>query len=88
MKNKDKKEWLTLNSHGKYCIKSFALALGASDVTTSQIDYLYDKDLIDYTGNFNGDLENRKECGLYALTDLGIATVKHYLPYYYRTTNK
>jgi hypothetical protein len=73
-KNKD---WLTLNQHGKRCLRAFILAISGTDIMGSQMDYLYNKDLVDYATKF-ADRKGRHELAGHCLTDLGIATVKHY----------
>ena len=75
-------KWLNLNSHGKNCLRSFVLALSSSDLTNSQIDYLLGKGLIASGLKFK-DAKERELTAGYCLTDLGIATVKHYIPRYY-----
>lgn len=76
-----KKDWLTLNAHGKRCLKNYLSALSASDVLTTQMDYLNKKGLIDYKSNFP-DWKKRSPVSIECLTDLGLATAKHYFPQY------
>jgi len=71
------KDWMTLNAHGKRCLKSFIFAISAGDVLTTQMDYLNDKGLIDYRSKYP-DYRNRHPVSLECLTDLGLATAKHY----------
>lgn len=73
----EEKKWLTLNQHGKFCLKMYICALSASDILTSQMDYLFSKDLVGYNSDFK-DPKRRDPVGCYCLTDLGIETVKHY----------
>lgn len=75
------KQWITLNQHGKKCLKSFLSALSSSDVLTSEIDYLNKKGLTDYKTKYP-DYKNRNPISLECLTDLGIETAKHYFPKY------
>lgn len=78
MKSQDKK-WLTLNQHGKRCLHAYVCAISASDLLTSQLDYLNKHGLTDYKSKFP-DCKNRHPVALECLTDLGIETVKHYFP--------
>ena len=73
------KTWLTLNVHGKYCLRAYLLSISASDLLTTQLDYLFKKELVDYADNFK-DSENRCYLANHKLTDLGINTSKHYFP--------
>jgi hypothetical protein len=75
---KDKK-WITLNAHGKYCLERYLFAISASDLLTSQLDYLFKKDLVDYANNLD-DSVNRQYLANHKLTDLGIETARHYFP--------
>lgn len=77
----EEKKWLTLNQHGKNCLSGFIHALSGTDLLSSQIDYLYRKDLIGSNVNFK-DKHNREELAGYCLTDLGIETLLHYFPKY------
>ncbi len=76
-----KKPGLTLNAHGKHCLKSFLYALSSSDLDTSQMDYLIKKDLIDSVTKYK-DWRDREECARHCLTDLGMETAKRYFPNY------
>lgn len=78
MKNKD---WLTLTSHGKEVLHAYACAISANDMTTSQMDYLNAKGLIDYCSKFP-DYKKRNRIGIECLTDLGLATINHYFKNY------
>lgn len=80
MSKKDK-NWLTLNQHGKYCLRAFLLSIAGTDMLTSQLDYLFNKDLVDYMINYK-DANKRIILAGHCLTDLGIETVKHYYPQY------
>ena len=75
---KESNNWLRLNQHGKDCLSAWVHAISASDLRTSQLDYLYKKDLIDYSLNVG---VKRNEIAGHCLTDLGINTIKHYFPY-------
>lgn len=72
-------EYLILNQHGKRCLWTFISALSGTDILTSQIDYLYRKDLIISSIQCN-DYRNREELAGYCLSDIGIETVLHYFP--------
>ena len=74
-----KKDWLTLNSHGKQCLKNYIHAISASDLLTTQLDYLNKNGLTDYKNNFT-DWNKRHPVSIECLTDLGLATAKHYFP--------
>lgn len=76
---KKQKNWVTLNAHAKACLKSFLYAISASDILTSQIDYLYKNDFIREKITMPSWKE-REEIAGYALTDLGIYTATHYFP--------
>ena len=84
---KNQKHWLTLNAHGKKCLKGFILSLSASDLKTSEAYYLQDLDLIESILKFK-DASNRHECANKCLTDLGIHTVAHYFPKFDPNVNK
>jgi hypothetical protein len=71
------KKWMTLNQHGKQCLKAYLFALPPSDLLTSQLDYLNKKGLTDYSTKFN-DADKRHPLALECLTDLGLETAKHY----------
>lgn len=73
-----KKKWLKLNTHGKNCLKGFILSLSASDLLTSEMDYLHDRDLIDYIKKYPEP--GRHPVAGKCLTDLGVYTVMHYFP--------
>jgi hypothetical protein len=76
MKNMDKK-WLKLNSHGKRCLRAYLFAISATDLITTQLDYLNKKGLTDYVSKFK-DREKRHPLAGECLTDLGIETAYHY----------
>jgi len=69
--------YLKLNTHGKECLKTYLLSISASDIKTTQIDYLWHKDLIKRW--FRAE-QIRKPLAGYALTDLGMETAQHYFP--------
>lgn len=71
---------MTLNQHGKYCLYVFLYAISANDILTSQLDYLYKKDLVDYQLNLKGDVKKRHGMAGHTLTDLGVYTAAHYFP--------
>ena len=74
-------KWMKLNSHGKYCLERFLGSISASDLLTTQLDYLYNKDLVGYARDFD-NYKEREPIAHYCLTDLGIETAKHYFPNY------
>ena len=76
---KTPKKWLTLNQHGKTCLMAFLHSISASDLLTTQLDYLHRKQLVDYQGKFP-DYKDREPIANECLTDLGIETTKHYFP--------
>lgn len=87
-KIKEGKKWLTLNAHGKRMLKGYCFALSSNDITTKQLDYLYDKGLVDYTNQVREsikqsgskiDVKDRIILAGHCLTDLGLETVRHYL---------
>lgn len=82
---KKTKDWMTLNAHGKGCLENFLYSISANDVFETKLDYLYKKCLVDYATHFR-DLSNREEVANHALTDIGIATAKHYFPRYFKRT--
>ena len=71
------KKWLTLNQHGKDCLLAWVCAISASDIRTSQLDYLYRKGIVDYSLN---NPMTRTEFAGHSLTDAGVETIKHYYP--------
>jgi hypothetical protein len=73
------KKWLTLNSHGRKCLKSYLTALSGTDLMTSELDYLNKKGLTDFKSRFRG-LKGRNPIATEALTDLGVHTADHYFP--------
>ncbi len=77
----EKKKWLTLNSHGKNCLWTFITAISAQDMLTTQLNYLYDKDLASWNNKLTPH-PDRERLGSshHVLTDLGIETAKHYFP--------
>lgn len=76
-------EIIKLNTYGKSCLKNWAFAISASDITDTTKEYLYNKGVIDYKHNFL-DSKDRIEFSGHCLTDDGIETVKHYIPNYWR----
>lgn len=80
-KRNSAKNWLTLNAHGKDCLHSYLAAISANDLRTSQLDYLYNKELVDYATRYS-DAKEREELAGHCLTDLGLNTAKHYFPNY------
>jgi hypothetical protein len=77
------KKWMTLNKHGKYCLNAFICAISGTDISTTQVDYLFNKELISYQLEFK-DYQKREPIVGYCLTDLGIETAKHYFPNFKR----
>jgi hypothetical protein len=81
LKNEGGRDWLTLNSHGKNCLKSFLCAISGTDVMTTQMDYLWDKDIVEPSLKYDTKEKLRRhEIANKCLTDLGIKTAKHYFP--------
>ncbi len=70
---------LTLNTHGKNCLRAFIFALSGTDIMESQLDYLCSKELVDHCLRFP-DYRNREDCANHCLTDLGMQTAKRYFP--------
>lgn len=77
------KKWITLNQHGKWCLRMWVMALSANDVTSTAMFYLLDKGILDGKENFK-DSKDRVELAGKCLTDAGLETVKHYIPNYFR----
>lgn len=78
-------KWITLNQYGKRCLKMWAFALSANDITTECKWYLEDKGILtDFTKEHFNDNKDRIEMMGKCLTDAGIETVKHYIPNYWK----
>lgn len=75
------KKWLTLNAHGKDCLRNFTHSLSALDVWTSKMDYCFNKGLISYSQEYK-DSNFRHPIANHCLTNLGIETAAHYFPNY------
>lgn len=78
---KTPKKWITLNAHGKRCLKAYLSALSSSDLLTSQLDYLNRNGITDYHSQYK-DYEKRYPLAGECLTDEGIETAKHYFEKY------
>ena len=74
-----KEDYLKLNVHGKKCLRSFLYAISANDILTSEIDYLLNKELIDYSMNYP-DFKDRENASYYCLSNIGYHTAAHYFP--------
>lgn len=73
------RKWMTLNQHGKFCLKAYVTAISGLDITESQLDYLHARGLTDYASKLP-DAKKRCPVAMEALTDLGTETAKHYFP--------
>jgi hypothetical protein len=71
------KNWRTCNAHTKQALFVYCFAISMQEIKQTQIDHLLDKDLLFITTNHP---KSRVSRSIYALTDLGVETVKHYWP--------